>query len=71
MKKAYDRVSWKFLFDMLEVRNFDHLWIGWIKQIVIGGSVGIMLNGEDSAFLRQEKVLGRGTPIPFPVQFGR
>jgi hypothetical protein len=36
-EKAYDRVSWQFLFDMLQDRNFDSLWIKWIQQIVIGG----------------------------------
>jgi mannosylglycoprotein endo-beta-mannosidase len=29
-EKAYDRVSWQFLFDMLHDRNFDPLWIKWI-----------------------------------------
>jgi hypothetical protein len=49
-EKAYDRVSWQFLFDMLKDRDFDPLWIKWIQQIVVGGSLGILVNGEESSF---------------------
>jgi hypothetical protein len=49
-EKAYDRVSWQFLFDMLHDRNFDPLWIKWIQHIIIGGSLGILVNGEESSF---------------------
>jgi hypothetical protein len=54
-EKAYDRVSWAFLFDMLESRNFDSRLINWIRQIVVGGSIGIMLNGEDSPYFKMGK----------------
>jgi hypothetical protein len=65
-EKAYDKVSWNFLFDMLKARKFDPLWIGWIKQIVTGGSVGIMINGEDSAYFKTGKGLRQGDPLsPF------
>lgn len=46
-EKAYDRVSWKFLFEVVESRGFSAKWISWIIQIVMGGSVGIMVNGRD------------------------
>jgi hypothetical protein len=53
-EKAYDRVSSSFLFDMLEARGFDPVWINWIKHVVVGGSLGIMVNGEPT--LNLEKV---------------
>ena len=49
-EKDYGRVSWSFLFEMLETRNFDPGWRNWIKQLVVGGSIGIMVNGEDSSY---------------------
>jgi hypothetical protein len=55
-EKAYDRVSWQFLFDMLQYRNFDSLWIKWIQQIVIGVFLGILVNGEESSFLSLGRV---------------
>jgi hypothetical protein len=35
-EKAYDRVSWNFLFDMLAARGFDLVWINWVRHIVTG-----------------------------------
>jgi hypothetical protein len=49
---------------MLKARKFDPLWIGWIKQIVTGGSVEIMINGEDSAYFKTGKGLRQGDPLP-------
>jgi hypothetical protein len=49
-EKAYDRVSWECLFEILESRGFSSSWIKWIERIIKQGSVGIMLNGEESKF---------------------
>jgi len=57
LEKAYDTVSWHFLFDMLRDRNFDPLLINWIKKIVVGGSLGILVNGEESSFFKLGKSL--------------
>jgi hypothetical protein len=62
-EKAYDRVSWHFLFDMLKDRNFDPLWINWIQKIVVGGSLGILVNGEESSFFKPGKGLRQGDPL--------
>jgi len=65
-EKAYDRVSWSFLFDMLEARGFDPVWINWVKHIVEGGSLGIMVNGEESSYFKPGKGLSQGDPLsPF------
>jgi hypothetical protein len=65
-EKAYDRVSWQFLLDMLKDINFDPLGIGWIKQIVVGGSVAIIVNGEESPYFKTGKGLRQGDPLsPF------
>lgn len=42
-EKAYDRVDLDFLFEILESRGFGDKWIRWLKQVVIGGSVGITI----------------------------
>jgi len=44
-EKAYDRVSWEFLFEILESRCFNSCWIRLIELIIKQGSVGVMLNG--------------------------
>jgi hypothetical protein len=54
-EKAYDRVSWEFLFEILESRGFNSCWIQWIKRIIQQGSLGVMLNGEESKFFKTGK----------------
>ena len=44
-EKAYDRVNWEFLFEILAARGFDSMWIQWIEKIIKNGSMGVMLNG--------------------------
>jgi hypothetical protein len=62
-EKAYDRVSWSFLFEVLLSRGFSPVWINWIKALVVGGSIWVNLNGDDSAFFKPEKGLRQGDPI--------
>jgi hypothetical protein len=54
---------------MLEARGFDLVWINWIRQVVEGGSLGIMVNGEESAYFKPGKGLRQGGSfIPIFVQ---
>jgi hypothetical protein len=36
-----------FLLENLRLRGFSEKWIGWIKCISIGGSVSVVVNGEE------------------------
>jgi hypothetical protein len=40
-EKAYDKVNWIFLIEVLRQKNFSTSWIDWIKQCVKGGKVGV------------------------------
>jgi hypothetical protein len=62
-EKAYDRVSWNFLFDMLTSRGFSENWVNWMKAIVKCGSFGVNLNGEESSYFKPSKGLRQGDPI--------
>ena len=62
-EKAYDRVSWDFLFEVLKTRNFSPVWTNWMELLVKGGSVGVNLNGEESSFFSPGKGLRQGDPI--------
>ena len=52
-----------FLFEVLESRGFSSKWNFWIKQLVTGGSIGVMVNGEDSSYFKPGKGLRQGDPI--------
>ena len=62
-EKAYDKVNLDFLYEMLALRGFGSKWIGWIKSITQGGSVGVKLNGEESDFLLTGKGLRKGDHV--------
>jgi hypothetical protein len=51
------------LIDVLKSRKFSPVWIEWIKKIITGGSLGVSLNGEESAFFKTGKGLRQGDPI--------
>lgn len=55
-EKAYDKVSWSFLEEVMRGKGFDERWIGWINQAVKGGRVCIDLNGERGEFSEALKV---------------
>jgi hypothetical protein len=67
-EKAYDRVNLNFLFEILRSRGFGETWIEWVRKIVIGGSVSIMANGEESNTFKTGKGLRQGDPMP-PLLF--
>jgi hypothetical protein len=58
-EKAYDRVNIYFLLEVLKLRGFGERWMGWIKKIVIGGSINVLANGEESSTLKTGKGLRR------------
>lgn len=64
-KKAYDKVRWPFLVEVLEGGGggFNARWIGWIRAGVESGKVCINLNGENGAFFRTFKGLRQWDPL--------
>jgi hypothetical protein len=67
-EKAYDRVNIDFLFEILKIRGFSETWIDWIKMVVLGGSVSVMANGEESSTFKIGKCLRLGDPLsPFSL----
>jgi retron-type reverse transcriptase len=62
-EKAYDKVSIDFLLEVLKLRGFGERWIGWIRKIVIGGSISVLANGEESNTFKTRKGLRQGDPL--------
>jgi hypothetical protein len=64
-EKAYDRVNWSFLGELMISRGFGRRWIGWIMKMVKGGSICIRINDVNSSFsfFRPSKGLRQGDPL--------
>ena len=62
-EKAYDRVSWSFLEDMLVSMGFGVTWVKWIMKVVKGGSLCVRINDENSTYFKPGKGLRQGDPL--------
>ena len=49
-EKAYDRVDWSFLEEVLLRKGFSTTWIGWVMKTVQWGKVANDINGERRVF---------------------
>lgn len=56
-EKAYDKVQWSFLVEVLQNKAFPELWIKWMMQVVENGRVGINLNGKPGNYFKIHKGL--------------
>jgi predicted Ser/Thr protein kinase len=45
-EKAYDKVKWHFVKQVLEMKGFLTQWCHWIDTIIQGGHVGIKINDQ-------------------------
>jgi hypothetical protein len=43
------------MMEVLRRKNFPNKWIGWMRQVVEGGRVGIMINGQPGSYFRTYK----------------
>lgn len=66
VSKAYDRVRWSFLLDVLLWFGFDKKWVQCIKHCVSSVNFSILVNGSMCGFFQATNGLRRGDPMsPF------
>ena len=66
-EKAYDRVNWDFLVEVLTSRCFSKTWINWIINLTRGGSVCVRLNDVNGPYFTVGKGLRQGDPFIPPA----
>ena len=62
-EKAYDRVNWDFLRQILLSQGFSPVGVHRIMQLVSGGQTAVSVNGEVGHFFRNKRGLRQGDPI--------
>jgi hypothetical protein len=62
-EKAYDRVNWQFLREVLLRKGFDPAYVHRIMQLVSGGQTAISINGEVGPYFRNKRGVRQGDPI--------
>lgn len=62
-EKAFDTISWDFLFSCLDKMNFGERWIKWLKSIFDSIRVSVLVNGSPTSEFKPKRGLRQGDPL--------
>ncbi|XP_042492859.1 uncharacterized protein LOC122072426 [Macadamia integrifolia] len=63
IKKAYNTISWSFLYQVLCHFGFSKKWITWLHQLLVSTRISILVNGGPQGYFGVEHGLRQGDPI--------
>lgn len=63
ISKAYDKVDWSFILNILEALELPMNFIYWIKLCISSPHYSVSINGELAGFFKGKKGLRQGDPI--------
>jgi hypothetical protein len=62
-EKAYDKVKWPFVRQVLEMKGFSNKWCQWVDSIIQGGHVGIKINDQVGQNFQTKNGIRQGDPL--------
>lgn len=63
LHKAYDSLSWDFIFELLEALNVPSIFVNWIQECVCTVSYAVKINGENQGRIIGKRGLRQGDPM--------
>ncbi|XP_057779536.1 uncharacterized protein LOC130998119 [Salvia miltiorrhiza] len=67
--KAFDTMSWDFIFQVLRVNGYHERFIRWISIIFTSARISILYNGQLSGYFACSRGVRQGDPLS-PILFG-
>jgi Reverse transcriptase (RNA-dependent DNA polymerase) len=62
-EKAYDKVNWSYVQEVLLSRRFETKWTQWVVSFLKGSNTCININGNPSHYFYCKRGLRQGDPL--------
>lgn len=62
-EKAYDKIKWPFVYQMLKLKGFPDKWCNWMMSIMRGGKVSVRVNDFFGPYFKTHTGLRQGDPM--------
>jgi hypothetical protein len=62
-EKAYDKVNYSFLHQVMRMKGFHPKWCRWIQKFIGRGSVGIRVNDDIGHYFQTNKGFRQSDPL--------
>jgi Reverse transcriptase (RNA-dependent DNA polymerase) len=49
--KAFDKINWDYLQEVLQIRGFGQKWVQWVMDLLTSGQTSITINGQRTLIL--------------------
>lgn len=63
MNKAYDRVEWKYLEQIMKGMGFANKWVALMMECISSVSYSILISGEPSPIVHPSRGIRQGNPL--------
>ena len=64
-EKAYDSLSWEYLFEVMKKMGFSNNWVAWIRATLVSSWSSVLLNGSPTEEFQVQRGLRQGSFIAF------
>ena len=62
-EKAYDKLKWPFIQQVLRMKGFSPVWCEWILKVITRGSVEVKVNDNLGHYFQTRKGVCQGDPL--------